>query len=81
MRTRTLSARLGRELDEVFYFWERCNARLPGGHPDDVNEMALVYAALLMGVPDALDRFSKAALLDEWDLEEKIAARMSTTSG
>ena len=71
MRTPDVAARLQREMDEVHGYWAECQSRrseMP--HPEDDQEMGLIYAALLMTVPEGLERLRKAWILDRLELEE-----------
>ncbi len=73
MRTPDIAARLQREMDEVHGYWEECQARrseIP--HPEDDQEMGLIYAALLMSVPEGLERLRKAWILDRLDEEATV---------
>ena len=75
-----MTARLSRELDEVFWYWESCSDRFNSSRTDDVHEMSLIYAGLLLSIPEGLDRLSKAVILDEWNKQDEILARMLETS-
>lgn len=71
MRTPTMAARLLRESDELHGFWECCNERVnTRTDSTDAEEMALIYATLLMTLPEGLERLRKAWVLDRLDMEE-----------
>ena len=71
MRSPDVAARLQREMDEVHEFWEQCQERRSEKpHPTDDDEMGLIYAALLMAVPEGLERLRKAWVLDRLEMEE-----------
>ena len=71
MHSPNLAARLIREMDEVHAFWEEChNRRLEITRHEDEKELSLIYAALLMSVPEGLERLRKAWILDRLEAEE-----------
>ena len=71
MRTPTMAARLLRESDELHGYWECCNERInTRTDSTDAEEMALIYATLLMTLPEGLERLRRTWILDRLDMEE-----------
>ena len=72
MRTPLVAARLMRDMDEVHAYWECAHERRDCPCEGDTEEIALIYATLLLGIFEGIDRLEFAILQDSQSLKPTV---------
>ena len=74
MRTPALAAHLQREMLELQDCWEIGQQMLDAGCPEASDHQAIIYAALMLAIPDGLERLRMAWVCDRSEREELLAS-------
>ena len=74
MRTPALAAHLQSEMLELQDCWEIGQSMLDAGCPEADVHQAMVYAGLMLAIPDGLERLRMGWVIDRSDREGSIAA-------
>ena len=72
MRTPLVAARLMRGMDEIHAYWECAHERRDCPCEGDTEEIALIYATLMLAVFEGIDRLELAILQDRQRLKPTL---------